>query len=118
MLQNGLVDEQEFEVMAYQVVRIAGIFTGAEAGRSCVDTLTTAQLDALIEHKWPDHKVPDGNDPLSLVIENIKSQSNYASSTTQVRNKMKKKVDYNINSRDSRLKTVITIGRKLRKEGH
>jgi hypothetical protein len=106
--------------MAFQVVKVAGIFTGAETGRSAVDTLTTAQLDALIEHDWPDHKVTDGSDPLARVIENIKNQSNCsASDKDQVKDTKNKKVDFNclVNSRKARLESVLCIGRKLRKEG-
>ena len=118
--QNGIINEDEFESMAFQVVKVAGIFTGAESGRSSMDTLTTAQLDALIEHQWPDHKVTGGTDPLALVIENIKKQSNCSvSDKTQVKATKTKKVDYNslVNSRNARLKSVLDIGRKLRKEG-
>jgi hypothetical protein len=118
--QNGIIDEHEFESMAFQVVKVAGIFTGAETGRSSVDTLTTAQLDALIEHQWPSHKVPDGIDPLEQVIGNIKKQSNVSvPDQTPVKVAKNKIVDYSTlkNSRESRLKHVLDIGRKLRKEG-
>ncbi len=118
--QNGIISEVEFEKMAFQVVKVAGIFTGAENGRSSVDSLTTSQLDALIEHQWPDPKlkVADQTDPLALIIENIKQQSNCSASDKTQATK-NKKVDYNslVNSRNARLKFVLDIGRKLRKEG-
>ena len=106
--------------MAIQVVKVAGIFTGAETGRSCVDTLTTQQLDALIEHQWPVKQVDDGADPLALVIENIKKQPNgSAFDKTQVKVTKTKNIDYSslVNSRMARLKSVLAIGKKLRKDG-
>ncbi len=106
--------------MAFQVVRVALMFTGAEAGRSCATRLSTTQLDALIEHQWPDNKVADNNDPLKFIIENIKKQSHDSESKkAQASNVLKKKVNYDslANSKDSRLKTVLDIGRRLRREG-
>ena len=71
-----MVDEDEFNEMVERVVETNSMFTGAETGKSFHKKLTTKQLDALINHKWPDVKTieEDVTDPLEAVIKNIKME--------------------------------------------
>jgi hypothetical protein len=116
-----VVDEIEFENMALQVVKIAGIFTGAESGETSTskNMLTNVQLEALIEHQWPENNNSDTTGTLTTVIENIKTQVKKSVKKKHVEDSKKKKVNNAslINSKDARLKIVLDIARRLRREG-
>ena len=114
-----MVDENEFEDMAKRVVETNSMFTGAEAGKSFHRTLTTKQLDALIDHQWPNSRTSETNsvDPLEAVIKNIKDED-----PDEKKRKMAAKksriLDHGLqSSRVARLEKLIKIGKKLRIEG-
>jgi hypothetical protein len=116
------VDEQEFEEMATRVIETNCMFTGAEAGRSFHRQLTMKQLDALINHKWPDAKMieKDAEDPLTAVIQNIKAEKESKGKEGSKKNLLQKSQiddDGLEGSKNARLTKMISIGMKLRSEG-
>lgn len=122
-MQDKIVDEIEFEEMARRVVETNSMFTGAETGKSFHRKLSTKQLDALVNHKWPKSKSNKAGevDPLKEVIRNIKLEDEDLD-----KNKGKKKADTKKmgmkddgleNSRDARLKKLIFLGQNLRTSG-
>jgi hypothetical protein len=113
-----MVDENEFEEMAKRVVDTNGMFTGAEAGKSFHRKLTTKQLDALIDHKWPKPKTSEEMaDSLESVINNIK-EGDTNEKTNKRASKMSRVIDHGLqSSRVARLDKLIRIGKKLRTEG-
>ena len=113
--------------MANQVVRVTSMFTGAEAGSSFLKKLTTDQLEALINHDWPEAKNSSTmENPILTTIKSMKkieSNNHNAKPTNPVDHldskKEEKKFDFHgvASSRAARLKSVIEIGRKLRSDG-
>ena len=112
LLQDGNVDEEEFEKMVEQILKVT-LFTGAETGVELLENLSNNQLDALISHKWPSPKeVRAAVNPMQAVIQNIKEQK-----TEKHINKKDKHAEGCENSRDARVSKVLAIGKKLRTNG-
>ena len=105
--------------MAERVIEVSSMFTGAETGASCLENLTTKQLDALINHKWPDPKnEPPETDPLKATIKNIKGLNEEKKPNLQKKEKLRTANDEGLeSSRQARRTKLIAIGRKLRTQG-
>ena len=120
------MSEDEFYNMAASIIKTNSMFTGAEIGRSLLKKLTTEQLDTLINHKWPDSKTLEENSANSLesIIRNIKFGNKFEAQSQEkqklaTNNENLVSMDHNggKNSKEFRVKKVISIGKKMRNEG-
>jgi hypothetical protein len=102
--------------MIKELVNVAHIFTGAESGAKLMDSLTHKQLDALIQHPWPEAKSDGETNQLESVIKNIQAQYKSDISETTDDNMKNSQHDEikNLKSRTSKLGRVMEIAHRMK----